>query len=168
MSFEGERAPVTGGSTGIDREIARQLLKRGVVVTISETTGNAELEGVAGQTILVVDDEPTVRHLIDEVLDELGYSVIGATDGAAGLKVFQSGAGIELLITDVDLPNGMNGPQVADAAHAIRPGLKILFVTRYAENAAVGRGHLETGMELLTKPFSMNAFTSKLADVLTA
>ena len=118
-----------------------------------------------GQTILVVDDEATIRHLIDEVLDEQGYTVIGAADGAAGLKVLQSGARIELLITDVGLPGGINGRQVADAARALRPGLKVLFITGFADNAAVGNGHLEPGMELLTKPFTLDALTSRVADM---
>ena len=118
------------------------------------------------QTVLVVDDEATIRHLIDEVLDELGYTVIGAADGAAGLKVLQSGARIELLITDVGLPNGMNGRQVADEARRLRPGLKVLFITGFAENAAVGNGHLEPGMELLTKPFTLEALSTKVADML--
>jgi PAS domain S-box-containing protein len=119
-----------------------------------------------GETILVVDDEATIRHLIDEILDELGYAVIGAADGAAGLKVLQSGARIELLITDVGLPNGMNGRQVADAARALRPGLKVLFITGYAENAAVGNEHLEPGMELLTKPFTLDDLTNKVRSML--
>jgi CheY-like chemotaxis protein len=123
-------------------------------------------EASGGQTILVVDDEATIRHLIDEVLDESGYTVIGAADGAAGLKVLQSGARIELLITDVGLPNGMNGRQVADQARVLRPGLKVLFITGFAENAAVGNGHLEAGMELLTKPFTLEALTGKVAAML--
>lgn len=112
-------------------------------------------ESTNAQTVLVVDDEATIRHLIDEVLDELGYTVIGAADGAAGIKVLQSGAKIELLITDVGLPGGMSGRQVADAARVLRPGLKVLFITGFAENAAIGNGHLEPGMELLTKPFTL-------------
>ena len=128
----------------------------------------ANAAAAAGETILVVDDEATIRHLIDEVLDEQGYTVIGAADGAAGIKVLQSGSKIELLITDVGLPNGMNGRQVADAARALRPGLKVLFITGYAENAAVGNGHLEPGMELLTKPFTIQALTSKVADMMRA
>ncbi|AOF95075.1 response regulator (plasmid) [Sphingobium sp. RAC03] len=86
-------------------------------------------------------------------------------DGPA-IKVLQSGAKIDLLITDVGLPNGMNGRQVADAARALRPGLKVLFITGYAENAAVGNGHLEPGMELLTKPFTMEALSVKVANIL--
>ena len=120
----------------------------------------------SGETVLVVDDEATIRHLIDEILDEQGYTVIGAADGAAGLKVLQSGARIELLITDVGLPNGMNGRQVADAARVLRPDLKVLLITGYAENAAVGNGHLEPGMELLTKPFTIEALSQKVAGML--
>jgi CheY-like chemotaxis protein len=86
--------------------------------------------------------------------------------GAAGIKVLQSGARVELLITDVGLPNGMNGRQVADAAQSLHPGLKVLFITGYAENAAVGNGHLEPGMELLTKPFTMEAIVSKVSAML--
>jgi PAS domain S-box-containing protein len=119
-----------------------------------------------GETVLVVDDEATIRHLIDEVLDEQGYTVIGAADGAAGIKVLQSGAKIDLLITDVGLPNGMNGRQVADAARVLRPGLRVLFITGYAENAAVGNGHLEAGMELLTKPFTIEGLSLKVAEIL--
>jgi len=119
-----------------------------------------------GQTVLVIDDETTIRHLIGEVLDEHGYAVIGAADGAAGIKVLQSGARVELLITDVGLPGGMNGRQVADAARTLHPGLKVLFITGFAENAAVGNGYLEPGMELLTKPFTLQALSQKVADML--
>ncbi len=123
---------------------------------------------VGSGTILVVDDEATIRHLVDEVLDDVGYTVIGAADGAAGLKVLQSGARIDLLITDVGLPNGLNGRQVADAARSLRPGLKVLFITGYAENAAVGNGHLEHGMELLTKPFSLEALVGKVTEMMVS
>jgi len=124
------------------------------------------IDGAAGEPILVVEDEPTIRHLIDEVLGEAGFTVTNAGDGASGLRVVESGAPIELLVTDVGLPNGMNGRQLADAARALRPGLKVLFITGYAENAAVGNGHLEPGMELLTKPFSMEALAAKVADMM--
>jgi len=127
----------------------------------------AALPDSGSGTVLIVDDEATIRHLVDEVLDEVGYTVIGAADGAAGVKVLQSGARIDLLITDVGLPNGMNGRQVADAARSLRPGLKVLFITGYAENAAVGNGHLEPGMELLTKPFTLDALIGKVKEMIT-
>jgi len=118
------------------------------------------------ETVLVVDDEPTIRHLVEEVLDESGYAVIEAGDGPAGLKVLETDARIDLLITDVGLPNGMNGRQVADAARSLRPGLKVLFITGYAENAAVGNGHMEPGMELLTKPFTMAELGRRVSEML--
>jgi PAS domain S-box-containing protein len=135
---------------------------------VNDATDGSPSEQIkaGGETVLVVDDEATIRHLIDEVLDEQGYTVIGAGDGAAGIKVLQSGARIDLLITDVGLPNGMNGRQVADAARSLRPGLKVLFITGYAENAAVGNGYLEPGMELLTKPFTIEALSMKVAEIL--
>jgi PAS domain S-box-containing protein len=115
-----------------------------------------------GETVLVVDDEPTVRMLVTEVLEELGYAAIEAADGASGLKVLQSDVRIDLLVTDVGLPGGMNGRQMADAARERRPDLKVLFITGYAENAAIGHGHLEPGMQVLTKPFAMEALASRI------
>ncbi len=107
----------------------------------------------AGEIVLVVDDEPTVRMLVGDTLTELGYRSIEASDAAAGLKVLESDVHVDLLITDVGLPGGMNGRQLADAARAQRPGLKVLFITGYAENAAVSNGHLEPGMHVVSKPF---------------
>ena len=104
--------------------------------------------------------------LIVDVLDETGYTAIEAEDGPSGLTMLQSDARIDLLITDVGLPGGMNGRQVADAARRRRPDLKILFVTGYAENAAVGNGHLEPGMEVITKPFAMTDLANKITDML--
>ena len=75
-----------------------------------------------GETVLVVDDEPTVRMLVSDVLSDLGYAAIKAEDGPSGLKILQSGARVDLLVTDVKLPGGMNGRQVADAARVLRPG----------------------------------------------
>ena len=119
-----------------------------------------------GETVLVVDDEPTVRMLITEVLEELGYSAIEAADGASGLMVLQSDVRIDLLVTDVGLPGGINGRQVADAGRSLRPGLKVLFITGYAENAVVSHGHLESGMQVLTKPFTIDALGTRIKDLI--
>jgi CheY-like chemotaxis protein len=121
----------------------------------------------AGETVLIVDDEPTVRMLVTEVLAELGYAAIEAADGASGLKVLQSNVRIDLLISDVGLPGGLNGRQMADAARVTRPRLKVLFITGYAENAAVGDGHLEAGMHVLTKPFAMQTLTNRIRSIIT-
>ncbi|WP_370516205.1 PAS domain-containing protein [Novosphingobium sp. 18052] len=120
-----------------------------------------------GETVLVIDDEPTVRMLVVDILESLGYGVLEAADGPAGMKILDSGARVDLLITDVGLPGGMNGRQVADAARLKRPGLKILFITGYAENAVLSHGHLDPGMHVLTKPFSMDAMGQRITDLLT-
>ncbi len=121
----------------------------------------------AGQTALVVDDEPLIRMYVTEILEELGYGALEAADGPAGLKIVNSDARIDLLITDVGLPNGMNGRQVADAAREVRPGLKVLFITGYAENALLNHGHLAHGMQVVTKPFTMDALATRIRSLLT-
>ena len=119
-----------------------------------------------GEVVMVIDDEPTIRMLIAELLADAGYSAIEASDGPAGLRVLQSSAKIDLLITDVGLPGGMNGRQVADAARTLRPGLKVLFITGYAENAVVGNGQLEKGMHVIAKPFEMERLASKIREMI--
>jgi signal transduction histidine kinase len=118
-----------------------------------------------GEVVMVVDDEPTIRMLISEVLEDHGYTAIEATDGPSGLRILQSDVRIDLLITDVGLPNGMNGRQLADAAREIRPWLKILFITGYAENAVVGNGHLDKGMQIIAKPFAMDVLAKKIRGI---
>ena len=120
-----------------------------------------------GETVLIVDDEPTVRMLVTEVLAELGYAAIEAADSASGLKVLQSDVRIDLLITDVGLPGGLNGRQMADAVKGRRPNLRVLFITGYAENAAFGNGYLEPNMHVLTKPFSMEVLGSRIKSIIT-
>ena len=135
----------------------------------TEEAGARVLDGVAsdaGETVLVVDDEPAVRVLIADVLADLGYEAIEARDGRAGLAILESGARVDLLITDVGLPHGMNGRQLADAARVGRPDLKVLFVTGYAENAVIGNGHLAPGMHVLTKPFNMDALATRIRELI--
>lgn len=114
------------------------------------------------ETVLVVDDEPLIRMLITGVLEELDYKVIEAHDGPSGLKIIQSDARIDLLITDIGLPGSMNGRQMADVARKQRPGLRVLFVTGYADQAAIGPGGLERGMQIIGKPFDMKALAAKI------
>ena len=129
------------------------------------TLADAEQAG-QGETVLVVDDEPTVRMLVIEVLDELGYSALEAGDGAAGLKILQSDARIDLLVTDIGLPGGMNGRQMVDAARQSRADLEVLFITGYAENALIGNGQLEPGMHVMTKPFAMESLASRIRELI--
>jgi CheY-like chemotaxis protein len=116
-------------------------------------------------TVLVVEDEELVRALVLDVLSELGLSVVAAGDGPAGLEILQSKQPIDLLITDIGLP-GLNGRQVADAARLLRPALKILFMTGYAETAAMANGFLEPGMALITKPFPVGALTERVRNLI--
>ena len=118
-----------------------------------------------GETILVVDDEPSVRMLVVDLLEDLGYTVLEAEDGASGLRLLQSGARIDLLISDVGLPGMMNGRQMADAARVKRPGLKVLFITGYAETALLDHGQLAQGMSVLTKPFSIDTMAQRVREL---
>ena len=119
-------------------------------------------------TILIVDDEPTVRLLLTDVLGDLGYTLIEAADSLAGLKLLQSDVAIDLLITDVGLPGGMNGRQMADAGRQVRPGLKTLFITGYAESAALGNSSLGEGMQVLTKPFAIEILAARVLELLSS
>ncbi|MBM0139236.1 response regulator [Pseudomonas cannabina] len=122
--------------------------------------------GTGDETILVVDDEPAVRLLIAELLEDLGHVVLQAEKGSDALAILQSKAAIDLLITDVGLPGGMNGRQVADAARDVRPDLKVLFVTGYAENAVLTHDTLEPGMHVLPKPFAIAELISRVTELL--
>jgi signal transduction histidine kinase/PAS domain-containing protein/ActR/RegA family two-component response regulator len=119
-----------------------------------------------GRTVLLVEDEATIRHIVVEQLEEAGYEVLAAGDGPSGLRVLEKPTRIDLLLTDVGLPGGLNGRQVADAARVQRPGLKVLFITGYVESAAVGNGLLGPGMEVITKPFDVAALVEKVSAML--
>jgi len=118
------------------------------------------------ETILVVEDDDDVRTYSKEILRELGYSILEAAAGAAALRVLDAHPEIDLLFTDVGLPGGMNGRQLADEARKRRPDLKILFTTGYARNAIVHEGRLDPGVQLITKPFTYAAVGAKLRDIL--
>jgi DNA-binding NtrC family response regulator len=120
-----------------------------------------------GETVLVVDDEPGICTLIIEVLTELDYVVIEASDASSGLKILDSQRTVDLLITDIGLPGGMNGSQLAEEARLTRPGLKILFITGYAQNAISGDAELKPDMHILTKPFSLETLAAQVKDILS-
>ena len=117
--------------------------------------------------ILVVDDEPLIRMVAVETLEDLGYRTLEAADGPSALRLLATDAAIDLFVTDVGLPNGMNGRQLAEAARATRPGLRVLFVTGYAENAFLNHGQLEPGMHIMTKPFLSDAFARRVQELLS-
>ncbi|KPA87750.1 hybrid sensor histidine kinase/response regulator [Pseudomonas asplenii] len=124
-------------------------------------------QALAGETVLVVDDEPQVRMLEVDLLEERGYKVLEASDGATGLKILQSPIRIDLLVSDVGLPGGMNGRQLAELARQTRPGLKVLFVTGYAEHSVIGDGNLAPGMHVMTKPFALDDLANRVREVIS-
>ena len=134
---------------------------QGEAATEHSSRGEASEHRAAGETVLVVEDEPVVRGVILEMLAEQGYQTLEAFDGPSGLQLLSGNDAIDLLITDVGLP-GMNGRQLADQAREIRPGLKVLFITGYAENAGMAEGFLQPGMEMITKPFDHDQLSQRV------
>ena len=118
------------------------------------------------ETILVVEDDPDVRANTTGILRELRYTVLEASIAASALHLVEAHPEIDLLFTDVGLPGGMNGKQLADAAQKIRPGLKVLFTTGYARNAIVHGGRLDPGVQMIPKPFTYAAVATKIAEIL--
>ncbi|MFC3557676.1 PAS domain-containing protein [Sphingomonas qilianensis] len=166
----------SGGQVRIYSELGQGTTMR---LYLPRAHGDAEAEPVveariaprgapSDKTVLVVDDEPAVRMLVTDILADLGYAALEAGDGPAGLAILQTDVTVDLLITDVGLPKGMNGRQFADAARIGRPGLTVLFITGYAENAVVGNGHLDPGMHVMTKPFGMDVLAGRIRDLIGA
>ena len=121
-----------------------------------------------GETILVVEDEEDVRKFTADVLSELGYRVTSAADGLLALNELEKLGGVQLLFTDVGLPNGMNGRELAEEARRRWPLMKVLFTTGYARNAIVHHGRLDPGVELIVKPFTQSSLAAKIRKVLDA
>ncbi|WP_053160881.1 PAS domain-containing sensor histidine kinase [Pseudomonas sp. P1.8] len=121
---------------------------------------------IAGETVMLVEDDPAVRMLVLDLLNELGYRAHTAEDARGALPVLESGLRLDLLVTDVGLP-GMNGRQLAEIARQHRPGLKVLFMTGYAEIAAERQSFLEDGMDMVTKPFSIDLLANKIRTMIS-
>jgi CheY-like chemotaxis protein len=122
---------------------------------------------IQGERVLVVEDEAAVRMLVVDVLRELGYSTLEAADSKSALPLLQSGERIDLLVSDVGLP-GLNGRQLAEIARQHRPGLRVLFMTGYARNAQVRGDFLEPGMDMLTKPFTVEELAQRVRQMIEA
>jgi PAS domain S-box-containing protein len=154
-----------GGGTTVKLYLPRF---RGIVADAPGAAGAARAQlAERGETVLVIEDEVSVRELVIEVLNDLGYRALQAADGPAGLKLLRASERIDLLVTDVGLP-GMNGRQVAEAARELRADLKVLFITGYAENVALANGFLAPGMEMMTKPFAVEALAGRIRDMISA
>ncbi|POF43516.1 hybrid sensor histidine kinase/response regulator [Pseudomonas laurylsulfativorans] len=116
---------------------------------------------IAGETVMLVEDDAAVRMLVLDLLKELGYRTHEAEDAKGALPVLESDLRVDLLVTDVGLP-GMNGRQLAEIARQHRPELKVLFMTGYAQIAAERQGFLEEGMDMVAKPFSIDLLANKI------
>ncbi|MDB5806211.1 MAG: histidine kinase, partial [Betaproteobacteria bacterium] len=123
-------------------------------------------EGTREEVILVVEDDADVRATSVEILRELGYQVVEAQDGPSALRLLDQDRRIDLVFTDVVLPGGLTGAEIAAQAGQRRPGIKVLFTTGYARNAIIHHGRLDKGLHLITKPFSFVDLAAKVRDVL--
>jgi PAS domain S-box-containing protein len=158
----------SNGHVTIDSKLGRGTSVRlylprhdGAAAAPDASAAAATRHASAGETVLVVEDEPVVRGVILEMLAEQGYRTLEAIDGPSGLRILRTKVRVDLLVTDVGLP-GMNGRQLADQARETRPSLKILFITGYAESVAISDGFLESGMEMITKPFELDNLTRRI------
>jgi PAS domain S-box-containing protein len=141
----------------------------GAEVDPNELQRNVGDFGAIGtETVLVVEDDDALRAYTTETLRELGYRVLEAPDGPAALEIIEQAEGIDLLFTDVVMPRGLNGRQLADKARELRPELKVLYTTGYTRNAIVHHGRLDTDVNLISKPFSLQQLGRKIRDVLDA
>jgi CheY-like chemotaxis protein len=120
-----------------------------------------------GETILVVEDDPTVRSILSDALQDLGYCVLTASDARFAIPLLQSKTKIDLLVSDVILPH-VNGRKLAEMARTARPTLKVLFVSGYSENALVRGDFIDTGMDMLTKPFALDTLGAKVHAMISA
>ena len=136
----------------------------GALPVAVERASDAAMRG-SGETVLVVEDDPAVRLLVLQVLEELGYRAIETADGSEAVAILQSGRRIDLLVSDVGLP-GLNGRQIADIARRSRPGLPVLFMTAYAKEAKEQATFLATGMEMIRKPFSIDEIGNRINAIL--
>jgi CheY-like chemotaxis protein len=128
----------------------------------------APARATGGETILAVEDDPDVRQYVTHALRRAGYAVLEAENGPAALEILEGGIAIDLLFTDVIMPGGMNGRDLADRAAAIRPRLKVLFSSGYSENAIIHHGRLDKGVSFLGKPYTRDDLARKVREVLDA
>jgi PAS domain S-box-containing protein len=127
-----------------------------------------EARAIGVETILVVEDDPALRAYTVEMLGELGYRILEAGNGATALELLAQLDQVDLLFTDVVMPGGLNGRQLATEAIKLRPSLKVLFTTGYTRNAIVHNGRLDAGVEMIGKPFSLQDLGRKIRNVLDA
>ena len=153
---------------GSGTSISLYLPRYAGVAPAEETVETLPIESGHGETILLIEDEHALREIVEDVLRDAGYRMLTAQDGPTGLRILNSDTRVDLLLTDVGLPGGLNGRQVADAARVHRPRLKVLFITGYANTAAVGNGRLDPGMQVMTKPFEISELANNVRALIDA
>ena len=166
----------TGGHVKIYSELAQGTTVKIYLPRLLTAKNDIEVEvqqseppkGDREELVLVVEDDDDVRTYSTELVRDLGYQVIDASNGAAAMRLLEQYSNVRLLFTDVGLPGGMNGRQLADVARKVRPALQVLFTTGYARNAIVHGGRLDPGLHLITKPYTRQALATKLREVLDA
>ncbi|BCS43585.1 MULTISPECIES: PAS domain-containing sensor histidine kinase [Pseudomonas] len=157
---------VEGQGTSVVMHLPRHIAENAPRAAEPEIT--EEPAQHTGETVLIVDDEPSVRMLVAEVITGLGYNCLEAGDAQSGLQILQSDTRIDLLISDIGLPGGMNGREMADAAGDCRPGLPTLFITGYAKTSVLDDCHLRPCTQVLTKPFGLDALAGRVTGLIGA
>ncbi|RML87925.1 Sensory box sensor histidine kinase/response regulator [Pseudomonas savastanoi pv. glycinea] len=157
---------VEGQGTSVVMHLPRHIAENAPRAAEPEIT--EEPAHHTGETVLIVDDEPSVRMLVAEVITGLGYNCLEAGDAQSGLQILQSDTRIDLLISDIGLPGGMNGREMADAAGDCRPGLPTLFITGYAKTSVLDDCHLRPCTQVLTKPFGLDALAGRVTGLIGA
>ncbi|RMO18376.1 Signal transduction histidine kinase [Pseudomonas amygdali pv. morsprunorum] len=157
---------VEGHGTSVVMHLPRHIAENAPRAAEPEIT--EEPAQHTGETVLIVDDEPSVRMLVAEVITGLGYNCLEAGDAQSGLQILQSDTRIDLLISDIGLPGGMNGREMADAAGDCRPGLPTLFITGYAKTSVLDDCHLRPCTQVLTKPFGLDALAGRVTGLIGA
>jgi PAS domain S-box-containing protein len=142
-----------------------RLTTQGAIVDAEVISEPAPVHGGL-ETILVVEDHDDLRSFSTGILRELGYRVLEAANGPTALNVLQAAHDVDLLFTDVVLPEGMDGRRLADEVQRRRPGIKVLFTTGYTRNAIVHNGRLDAGVSLISKPFSFETLAAKVREIL--
>ncbi|QJR14306.1 CHASE3 domain-containing protein [Usitatibacter palustris] len=132
----------------------------------AETRAPSVVHGKGQGTILLVEDDEDVREFTTAVLREMGYDILSAGEAVTALRLLDEHPRVDLLFTDIGLPGGVNGRQLADAALDRRPGLRVLFMTGYTRNAVIHHGRLDPGVDLLVKPFTQTSLADKVKRML--
>lgn len=167
-------AKQSGGTVAIESEegrgtVMRLFLPRSAGEAVARTGPVAAPAPARGhETILVVEDDPLVQGYVIAQLGSLGYRTLTASDGATALALVDQGASFDLLFTDIIMPGGMNGRELAEAVRLRRPGVRVLYTSGYTDNTIVHEGHLDPGVALLRKPYRKADLSQKIREMLAA